>query len=194
MYAVLKSVGKQFKVSPGDVLKIDKIEGKVGDTISFKDIVAVGNGDKFELGSPAVKGAEVSAKLLYQTRDDKIRVFRKNRRKHFQRTKGHRQYISILKVMAIKSAIGEESFKEPVKKAAPNAETPKKVEKKSETPKKTEVKATETKKVEAKRRSADVVKPSTSSKADIGEDTPPPPTKSQIVDMMRKKRGQFTFN
>ena len=51
-----------------------------------------------------------------------------------------------------------------------------------------------TKKVEAKRRSADVVKPSTSSKADIGEDTPPPPTKSQIVDMMRKKRGQFTFN
>ena len=144
MYAVLKSVGKQFKVSPGDVLKIDKIEGKVGDTISFKDIVAVGNGDKFELGSPAVKGAEVSAKLLYQTRDDKIRVFRKNRRKHFQRTKGHRQYISILKVMAIKSAIGEESFKEPAKKAAPKAETPKKVEKKAE------VKATETKKVEAK--------------------------------------------
>ncbi len=138
MYAVLKSVGKQFKVSPGDVLKIDKIEGKVGDTISFKDIVAVGNGDKFELGSPAVKGAEVSAKLLYQTR------------KHFQRTKGHRQYISILKVMAIKSAIGEESFKEPVKKAAPKAETPKKVEKKAETPKKTEVKATETKKVETK--------------------------------------------
>ncbi len=125
MYAVLKSVGKQFKVSPGDVLKIDKIEGNVGDTISFKDIVAVGNGDKFELGSPAVKGAEVSAKLLYQTRDDKIRVFRKNRRKHFQRTKGHRQYISILKVMAIKSAIGEESFKEPAKKAAPKAETPK---------------------------------------------------------------------
>ena len=146
MYAVLKSVGKQFKVSPGDVLKIDKIEGNVGDTISFKDIVAVGNGDKFELGSPAVKGAEVSAKLLYQTRDDKIRVFRKNRRKHFQRTKGHRQYISILKVMAIKSAIGEESFKEPAKKAPPKAETPKKVEKKAETPKKTEVKATETKK------------------------------------------------
>ena len=68
MYAVLKSVGKQFKVSPGDTLKMDKIEGKVGDTISFKDIVAVGNGDKFELGSPAVKGAEVSAKLLHQTR------------------------------------------------------------------------------------------------------------------------------
>ena len=57
---------------------------------------------------------------------------------------------SILKVMAIKSAIGEESFKEPVKKAVPKAETPKKVEKKAETPKKTEVKATETKKVEAK--------------------------------------------
>ena len=141
MYAVLKSVGKQFKVSPGDTLKMDKIEGNVGDTISFKDIVAVGNGDKFELGSPAVQGAEVSAKLLYQTRDDKIRVFRKNRRKHFQRTKGHRQYISILKVLSIKSAIGEESFKEPIKKAPA---------KKTETPKKTVTKATTSTKVEEK--------------------------------------------
>tara|TARA_B100000212_G_scaffold169356_1_gene127415 strand:+ start:258 stop:782 length:525 start_codon:yes stop_codon:yes gene_type:complete len=150
MYAVLKSVGKQFKVSPGDILKMDKIEGNVGDTISFKDVVAVGNGDKFELGSPAVQGAEVSAKLLHQTRDDKIRVFRKNRRKHFQRTKGHRQYISILKVMSIKSAIGEESFKEPAKKAAPKkeaapkTEAPKK-EVKASAPKK-EVKAAATKK------------------------------------------------
>ena len=141
MYAVLKSVGKQFKVSPGDILKMDKIEGNVGDTISFKDVVAVGNGDKFELGSPAVQGAEVSAKLLHQTRDDKIRVFRKNRRKHFQRTKGHRQYISILKVMSIKSAIGEESFKEPAKKAAPKKEAAPK----TEAPKK-EVKAVAAKK------------------------------------------------
>ena len=150
MYAVLKSVGKQFKVSPGDILKMDKIEGNVGDTISFKDVVAVGNGDKFELGSPAVQGAEVSAKLLYQTRDDKIRVFRKNRRKHFQRTKGHRQYISILKVMSIKSAIGEESFKEPAKKAAPKKEAAPKTEAtkkdaKAAAPKK-EVKATTPKK------------------------------------------------
>jgi len=150
MYAVLKSVGKQFKVSPGDILKMDKIEGSVGDTISFKDVVAVGNGDKFELGSPAVQGAEVSAKLLHQTRDDKIRVFRKNRRKHFQRTKGHRQYISILKVMSIKSAIGEESFKEPAKKAAPKKEAAPKTESskkevKAAAPKK-EVKAAATKK------------------------------------------------
>lgn len=150
MYAVLKSVGKQFKVSPGDILKMDKIEGNVGDTISFKDVVAVGNGDKFELGSPAVQGAEVSAKLLHQTRDDKIRVFRKNRRKHFQRTKGHRQYISILKVMSIKSAIGEESFKEPAKKAAPKKEVAPKTEAqkkdaKAAAPKK-EVKATTPKK------------------------------------------------
>ena len=150
MYAVLKSVGKQFKVSPGDILKMDKIEGNVGDTISFKDVVAVGNGDKFELGSPAVQGAEVSAKLLHQTRDNKIRVFRKNRRKHFQRTKGHRQYISILKVMSIKSAIGEESFKEPAKKAAPKKEAAPKTEApkkdaKAAAPKK-EVKATTPKK------------------------------------------------
>ncbi len=150
MYAVLKSVGKQFKVSPGDIMKIDKIEGNVGDTISFKDIVAVGNGDKFEFGSPAVKGAEVSAKLLHQTRDDKIRVFRKNRRKHFQRTKGHRQYISILKVMSIKSAIGEESFKEPAKKAAVKSETPKKSATKVEKTKKVEAKVEKPNKTEAK--------------------------------------------
>ena len=150
MYAVLKSVGKQFKVSPGDIMKIDKIEGNVGDTISFKDIVAVGNGDKFEFGSPAVKGAEVSAKLLHQTRDDKIRVFRKNRRKHFQRTKGHRQYISILKVISIKSAIGEESFKEPAKKTVSKTETPKKTEAKVENVKKAVSKAEKPKKTEAK--------------------------------------------
>ena len=60
MYAVLKSVGKQFKVSPGDVLKIDKIEGNVGDTISFKDIVAVGNGDKFELISRCKRCGSIS--------------------------------------------------------------------------------------------------------------------------------------
>ena len=110
MYAVFKSSGKQFKVSPGDTLKIDRLTGKEGETIEFKDIVAVGNGDKFELGSPLLTNASVSAKLLHQTRDDKIRVFRKKRRKHFQRTHGHRQYISILKVTSIKSNIGEETY------------------------------------------------------------------------------------
>ncbi len=126
MYAVLKAVGKQYKVSPGDILKIDKIDGKEGETIAFKDIVAVGGGDKFELGTPSVQGAEVSAKLLYQTRDDKIRVFRKNRRQHSERTKGHRQYITILKILSIKSSIGDELYKEPVKKAP----TPKVADKK----------------------------------------------------------------
>ena len=165
MYAVLKSVGKQFKVSPGDILKMDKIEGNVGDTISFKDVVAVGNGDKFELGSPAVQGAEVSAKLLHQTRDDKIRVFRKNRRKHFQRTKGHRQYISILKVMSIKSAIGEESFKEPAKKAAPKKEAAPK----TEAPKK-EVKAAAPKKevkTEAPKKEVKAAAPKTEKKKTV---------------------------
>ena len=169
MYAVLKSVGKQFKVSPGDILKMDKIEGNVGDTISFKDVVAVGNGDKFELGSPAVQGAEVSAKLLHQTRDDKIRVFRKNRRKHFQRTKGHRQYISILKVMSIKSAIGEESFKEPAKKAAPKKDAAPK----TETPKK-EVKAAAPKKelkAAAPKKEAKVATPKTEKKKTVKKET-----------------------
>ena len=169
MYAVLKSVGKQFKVSPGDILKMDKIEGSVGDTISFKDVVAVGNGDKFELGSPAVQGAEVSAKLLHQTRDDKIRVFRKNRRKHFQRTKGHRQYISILKVMSIKSAIGEESFKEPAKKAAPKKEAAPK----TEAPKK-EVKAVAPKKelkAAAPKKEAKVATPKTEKKKTVKKET-----------------------
>ena len=169
MYAVLKSVGKQFKVSPGDILKMDKIEGSVGDTISFKDVVAVGNGDKFELGSPAVQGAEVSAKLLHQTRDDKIRVFRKNRRKHFQRTKGHRQYISILKVMSIKSAIGEESFKEQAKKAAPKKEAAPKTE-----AKKKEIKAAAPKKeikAAAPKKEAKVATPKTEKKKTVKKET-----------------------
>ena len=160
MYAVLKTVGKQYKVSPGDILKIDKIEGEEGETIAFKDIIAVGGGDKFELGTPSVQGAEVSAKLLYQTRDDKIRVFRKNRRKHYERTKGHRQYITILKVLSIKSSIGDELYKEPLKKSSETKVTEKKeakvevlknevktnnAEVKKETVKKTTTKKTTTK-------------------------------------------------
>ncbi|MDC3146890.1 bL21 family ribosomal protein, partial [Alphaproteobacteria bacterium] len=98
--------GVSLKVSQGEIVTL------IGPNGSGKSTTA-------KMSLDILKRAEVSAKLLYQTRDDKIRVFRKNRRKHFQRTKGHRQYISILKVMAIKSAIGEESFKEPAKKAAP---------------------------------------------------------------------------
>jgi len=147
MYAVLKTVGKQYKVSPGDILKIDKIEGKEGETIAFKDIIAVGGGDKFELGTPSVQGAEVSAKLLYQTRDDKIRVFRKNRRKHYERTKGHRQWITILKVLSIKSSIGEEVYKEPVRKVVKPETVEKKEIKQEVKEKKVTVKKTTTKKV-----------------------------------------------
>ena len=147
MYAVLKTVGKQYKVSPGDILKIDKIEGKEGETIAFKDIIAVGGGDKFELGTPSVQGAEGSAKLLYQTRDDKIRVFRKNRRKHYERTKGHRQWITILKVLSIKSSIGEEVYKEPVRKVVKPETVEKKEIKQEVKEKKVTVKKTTTKKV-----------------------------------------------
>jgi len=147
MYAVLKTVGKQYKVSPGDILKIDKIEGKEGETIAFKDIIAVGGGDKFELGTPSVQGAEVSAKLLYQTRDDKIRVFRKNRRKHYERTKGHRQWITILKVLSIKSSIGEEVYKEPVRKVVKPETVEKKEIKQEVKEKKVTVKKTTTNKV-----------------------------------------------
>jgi large subunit ribosomal protein L21 len=92
----------------------------------------------------------VSAKLLYQTRDDKIRVFRKNRRKHYERTKGHRQYITILKVLSIKSSIGEEVYKEPAKRVAKPETVEKKEINQEVTEKKVTVKKTTTKKATSK--------------------------------------------
>ena len=143
MLAVFKTGGKQYSVKAGQILKVEKLEGKKGDSISFKDVLAVSESSQNTIGSPLVDGAVVEAKILDQIRDKKIIVFKKRKRQNYRSTQGHRQYLTVLKIESIsmggkKSASikKETETKKPVKKAATKkAVTKKTVKKKTTTPK-----------------------------------------------------------
>jgi len=143
MLAVFKTGGKQYSVKSGQILKVEKLEGKKGDSISFKDVLAVSENSQNTIGAPLVDGAVVEAKILDQIRDKKIIVFKKRKRQNYRSTQGHRQYLTVLKIESIsmggkKSASikKETATSKPVKKAAPKkAVTKKTVKKKTTTPK-----------------------------------------------------------
>ena len=103
MYAVIKTGGKQYRVQQDDVLPIEKLEAEVGDTVTFDQVMMVGEGDKITLGAPTVKGATVTAEVMDQKRTRKILVFRRRRRKNFRPTNGHRQHQTVVKVTGIKA-------------------------------------------------------------------------------------------
>ena len=120
MYAVFKTGGKQYKVKSGDILSVEKLVAELGDKVRFNEILALGGNNPL-IGTPLVDGACVEAEILNQTKGKKIIHFVKRRRKHSsQRKKGHRQDLTILKVLDIKSdqKKSEESSFEIVGKAA----------------------------------------------------------------------------
>jgi len=100
MYAVIKTGGKQYKVSEGEFLKVEKLEGAVGDSIEFAEVLMVG-GEKTVVGAPLVAGAMVTAKIAVQGKDKKILVFKSKRRKDSRKLRGHRQYRTVLKIEKI---------------------------------------------------------------------------------------------
>jgi large subunit ribosomal protein L21 len=100
MYAVVKTGGKQYKVSEGDLLKVEKLEGMVGDTIELNEVLMVG-GDKITIGTPLVSSARVVGKIVEQGKDKKILVFKSKRRKDSRKLNGHRQPRTILKIEKI---------------------------------------------------------------------------------------------
>ncbi|MGO9147085.1 MAG: 50S ribosomal protein L21 [Desulfomonilia bacterium] len=107
MYAVIRTGGKQYKVEEGDILRVEKLEAEKGDTVTFADVLLLGGGE-FAIGSPTVKGAQVSASVVRQLRDKKILVFKMKRRKRYRRTIGHRQYLTEVRI--IKISKDEEAF------------------------------------------------------------------------------------
>ncbi len=117
MFAVIKTGGKQYKVAPNDVLRIEKIEGQPGDTVELGAVLAVGGEAGVTLGEPLVEGAMVAAEVLEQTRADKIIVFKKKRRKNHRRRNGHRQHETVLRVTEILTD-GKKPRKAPSKAAA----------------------------------------------------------------------------
>jgi large subunit ribosomal protein L21 len=91
MYAVIKSGGKQYRVESGAKLRVERLAADVGAAVSFDQVLLVGEGDAVKVGAPLVAGALVKATVLGQGRDDKVRIFKLRRRKHYQKSQGHRQ-------------------------------------------------------------------------------------------------------
>jgi large subunit ribosomal protein L21 len=91
MYAIIKTGGKQYRVKSGEQVRVESLTAEVGAAVSFEEVLAVGEGDAVRVGAPLVSGAKVKATVLAHGRGEKVRIFKMRRRKHFQKTQGHRQ-------------------------------------------------------------------------------------------------------
>jgi large subunit ribosomal protein L21 len=101
MFAVLKTGGKQYRVKPGDVLRVEKLPAEAGDTVRFDEVLMLG-GETPVVGAPRVDGAAVEAEVLEQVKADKVISYVKRRRKHSsQRTRGHRQKLTVVRITGI---------------------------------------------------------------------------------------------
>jgi len=100
-YAVIRTGGKQYRVSEGEVVKIEKLPGEVGEKVTLSEVLFVGGNDEVKIGAPMVANATVTGEIIGQIRAKKIIVFKKKRRKSYSRQKGHRQYQTALKITAI---------------------------------------------------------------------------------------------
>lgn len=98
MFAVIKTGGKQYKVSAGDLLKIEKVVGEAGSPVEFSDVFMIGEGSSTKIGSPTLENALVKATLVEQTRNKKIIVFKKKRRQGYDRKNGHRQHVTLVHI------------------------------------------------------------------------------------------------
>jgi len=99
MFAVIRTGGKQYKVASGDVISVEKLEGAAGDKLEIGEVLMAGN----KIGAPLLAGAKVLAEIVKQFRDDKVIVFKKRRRHNYRRKKGHRQYLTEIKITEIKA-------------------------------------------------------------------------------------------
>ncbi|MGC6416627.1 MAG: 50S ribosomal protein L21 [Bradymonadia bacterium] len=103
MYAIIKTGGKQYRVSPGQTLRVEKLEGAVGDAVELNEVLLVGGGDGVQIGTPQVSGAAVNAEIVEQGRAKKVIVFKKKRRKGYHKKQGHRQYFTALRIKDIQA-------------------------------------------------------------------------------------------
>jgi large subunit ribosomal protein L21 len=109
MYAVIKTGGKQYRVSPGDLMVVEKLAGEPGANVAFGEVLMVGEGEAVVVGAPTVAGASVSATLIETRKGEKVKIFKKIRRQGYRRTRGHRQTETVLRVTAIAGADGKET-------------------------------------------------------------------------------------
>jgi large subunit ribosomal protein L21 len=123
MFAVIKTGGKQYRVSKDDVFAVEKILGEAGETVVFDHVLMLGA----EVGAPRIDGAQVTGTVVRQFRDDTVIIFKKRRRKHYRRRNGHRQYLTLVKItdmgkgIAAAPAVAAASAKPVAKKATKKA-------------------------------------------------------------------------
>ena len=151
MYAVIKTGGKQYKVSKDDIISVEKLSEDTGKKIKLNEVLIISDKGKPIVGDPLIKGASVEAEIMDHSRAAKITVFKKKRRHNYRRKKGHKQNITNLKILSINASQGKtkasdtEEKKTTTKKAAPKKVAPKKVATKSkkteDKPKKSDKKA-----------------------------------------------------
>lgn len=98
MYAVIQTGGKQYRVQPGQTLSVEKLPGEKGDAVQFDEVLLVSNEDKVTVGQPRVAGASVKAEIVEQGKDQKVIVFKFQRRKNYRRRYGHRQLFTSVKI------------------------------------------------------------------------------------------------
>ena len=101
MYAVIKSGGKQHRVEPGEVLRLEKLDAAEGETVNFDQVMMCGEGENIQIGTPFVDGVGVTAEVVSHGRGDKITIIKMRRRKHYRRQAGHRQYFTEVKIREI---------------------------------------------------------------------------------------------
>ncbi|MBI2754270.1 MAG: 50S ribosomal protein L21 [Betaproteobacteria bacterium] len=101
MYAVMKSGGKQYRVKQGESLRIEALPAAVGAPVSFDQVLMVGEGENARVGAPYVAGAKVNATVLSHGRGEKVKIFKLRRRKHSQKTQGHRQSYTEVRIDGI---------------------------------------------------------------------------------------------
>ena len=168
MYALVRTGGKQYRVSKDDTILVERISADEGAQVILDDVVMLGDGDKVTIGTPRVEGAAVSATVMRQTRGPKIIIFRRKRRKNHRRTQGHRQDLTLLKINAIaedgkslapkaapKKAAAPKTEAKTEAKAAPKTAAAKKTAAKAEAaPKKAPAKKAAAKKTAAKKAAA----------------------------------------
>ena len=103
MYAVIKTGGKQYRVSPGEEVKFEKLPGEIGDSISFDKVLIVSDGENVQIGQPYLENTSVQGRLTRHGKNRKIIVFKYKRRKGYRRKRGHRQQFSMVKIEDIAS-------------------------------------------------------------------------------------------
>jgi large subunit ribosomal protein L21 len=98
MYAIIRTGGKQYRVQSGEQLRVEALAAEVGSSVSLEEVLLVGTGEGVKLGAPLVSGAKVKAPVVTHGRGDKLKIFKLRRRKHYQKTQGHRQSYTEIRI------------------------------------------------------------------------------------------------